>query len=236
MRVPLLPRWSDVHSAQAGDTRSGFTLIELLVVMAIIAGLIGLAGPAVSTLMRGSQLTQAAQLLNDQLSLARQVALSKNRTVEVRFYRYGDPETPGENVAQPNTGKFRAMQTFEILDSGQARAMGKMMSLAGPSVIIDSGKTLSTIIGNATGATTWPSKTTGTVLNYPIPRAQLNYEAVAFRFQPDGSTNLPPQSKDQLWFLTVHEMNRGDEMPSPPPNFATIQINPSNGKIRTYHP
>ena len=204
--------------------------------MGIIAVLMGFSGPAVSSLMRGSQLIQASQLVSDHLGFARQTALSKNRAVEVRFYRYGDPERPGEDATKPDTGKFRSLQAFEILETGSSRALGKMQTFAGVSVIIDSGPTLSSIIDKATGPTSTPSRTTGTVLNYPIPRVGLSYESVAFRFQPDGSTNLPPQTTAQLWFLTLHEVNKGDSLAKPPPNFVTLQINPSNGKIRTYHP
>src|SRR4051794_35822389 len=61
----------------------GFSLIELLAVMGIIALIVGFTIPAVTTMMRGSQLTQGSQLLGDQIALARQLALSENRSIEV---------------------------------------------------------------------------------------------------------------------------------------------------------
>ena len=80
-----------------------FSLVELLVVMAVIAIVAGFAVPAVTTMLKGSQLTQGSQMVVDQIALARQTALSRNRSVEVRFYKFADPEIPGEDVKKPET-------------------------------------------------------------------------------------------------------------------------------------
>ena len=72
-------------------SRAAFTLVEMLVVMAIIILLTALVAPSMSGIMRGSQLSQGGQMLQDQLALLRQQALSKDRKVEVRLYRFADP-------------------------------------------------------------------------------------------------------------------------------------------------
>src|SRR5688572_6612010 len=116
-----------------------FSLIELLVVCAIIGVIIGFTIPAVTTMMRGSQLTQGSQVLTDQLSLARQLALTRNRPVEVRFYKFADPETPGEDVKEQSTWRYRAFQTFEVLDNGAILPLGKIQMLPS-TVIMNEGK------------------------------------------------------------------------------------------------
>src|SRR6478735_1845667 len=97
-----------------------FTLLELLVVIGIIGLVATFAVPAIGTMINGSTLTQASQQLTTTLSMARQYAITKNRPVEVRFLKFGDPETPGESASDPKTGQFRAVQLMEVLESGVA--------------------------------------------------------------------------------------------------------------------
>ena len=203
-----------------------FTLFELLVVIAVIGMLAMLLVPTATTLLKGTQLSQAGQLLGGQLGLARQLAIAKNRTVEVRFYRYGDPEIPGENAGDPTTGKFRALQLFQIRDDGSASALSKVQSVA-VSVILDSGATLSPMLQTPK---TWATNDA----QVPIPRVGTSYDCRAIRFFPDGSTDL---TKDgTLAFATLHALTKGDNLASPPANFATIQVDAYNGHIRTFRP
>ncbi len=218
--------------------RDGFTLVELLTVMAVISLIAVLSLPAVNTILRGSLLTQGAQMINDQLGLARQTALSKNRSVEVRFYQFGDPEAPGEIPATPSSGKYRAMQLFEMQDSGAAVAMGKALRLP-QSIILDSstgggpGATLSSLLD--IGTTPSLKKVWSALdLQVSVPRVNgTNYNCCAFRFLPDGSTNLSPFSPPGPWFLTLRSLT---DVKSPPANFFTIQIDATNGHIKTFRP
>jgi uncharacterized protein (TIGR02596 family) len=182
-------------------------------------------------------LTQSAQIVNDQLSLARQTALTTAHSVEVRLYQYSDPEMPGEASGAPSKGHYRALQAFEIQDSGAAVAVGKMQRLA-PSAIIDAGvsgsSSLSTIISSAAASPTVPTATTGQALGVPIPRAGKAYNAATFRFLPDGSTNFTAASS--VWYVTVHNYTDGDNLQAPPANFVTIQVDSANGHIRTFRP
>ena len=228
----------------AARTDRGFTLVEMLVVMGIILILFSLVVPATTSMLKGNALTQGGQDVSNQLGVARQLSLTQNHPIEVRFYQYGDPSKAGESATDPATGwKFRALQTFAISEAGVATPIDKIHKLPN-AVIIDSGATLSTLIGNAsaggtssggTAAGSGPVLTTSpqTVL---LPDIGKYYNSVAFRFFPDGSTNLPLAAGATVnsWFLTVHGYQDGDNPGTVPPNFLTIQIDPSNGNTREF--
>jgi uncharacterized protein (TIGR02596 family) len=201
-------------------------------VVAIVSVVAAFAVPAMITMLRGTQLTQGAQLISNQIDLARQISLSRDHSVEVRFYQYCDPSMPGQLSGTGSAGYCQAMQIFDVPDSGATVALDKVQTLP-PSVIIDSGATLSSLIGSAT-ATGVPESTTGVALKVPIPKVSLNYNCVLFRFLPDGSTNLPATSSS--WFLTLHNLTAGNGLASPPPDFFTIQIDPTNGHIKNFRP
>lgn len=195
--------------------------------MAIVAIVATFVVPAAFTILNGSNLTQASQMIEDRIGLARQTALAHNDLVEVRFYQYADPAVAGEIVGQPATGRYRAMQSFEQLSSGAFSPLGSVQQLPN-AVILDAGPTLSTLLGSA------QAKTWSTASPQPrIPRAGLNYNCCYFQFRSDGSTNL---STSGTWFLTLHSLQAGDSMTSPPPNFFTVQIDPSNGHTRFFRP
>jgi len=233
------------HPFRTRRTRfTGFSLVELLVVVAII-GIIGsIAVPAVGSLLKGSSLTQAANLLTDQAALARQWALSRNRVVELRFYRIADPEQPGEVATDPTTGYFRAFQFFEIAQQGIPNPVGKITTLP-TNVIMSSSATLSTLLSqsNASGAAPFAVSMGQLQQNDPeLPRGVLkNYNYVAFRFLPDGTTNLPPTANGSSaqWFLTVHilsDMPKTNGGANPPPNFFTWTIDPISGASKILRP
>lgn len=86
----------------------GFTLIELLVVVALMAVLLSLSAIGFQGIRSGQNLKQGGTMVLNQLSLARQSAVSKNARVRWMVYstkddRTGDPEA------------FRKMQ-LEIFD------------------------------------------------------------------------------------------------------------------------
>ena len=221
-----------------------FSLIELIVVISVLAIIAAFSVPAVTSLLQGSSLTQASQMLVDQVNLARQFALSKNTVVEVRFYRYSDPDIPGEDVTKPDKGRFRALQVFEILPTRAALPLGKLEELP-ISVILNANRDkpaegFSSIVDKGKLETQEQfGQNDPYYLSLPeLPRGiKKQYEFVAFKFMPDGSTTLSPTG---LWFLTLHGAN---DRPSkegggvrPPANFFTLQIDPVTGTTKVYRP
>ena len=217
MRTPL----------PSNKTKSAFSLVELLVVIAII-GIIGsFAVPAVGQLLKGSSMTQAANMLTDQTATARQQALARNHSMEVRFYSFTNPEEPG------GVSQYRALQYFEIAEGGIPNPTGRLMRFA-DTVIMNPDQGLSSIFS-------LNKKTPGA--NDPdLPRGvKRNYEYVAFRFLPDGTTSLPPTGgplHNGQWFITVHlasDLGRTTGA-NPPPNFFTWMIDPVSGSTKILRP
>jgi uncharacterized protein (TIGR02596 family) len=196
-----------------------FTLIELLVVMALVAIVLAFAVPGMVGMFKGNKITQAAQMIEGRLALARQVAITKNRPVEVRFYSFHDPETPGSDRA------FRGMQAFEVSPSNELTPVDKLTVLPA-SVVMDSKTVYSSLFDEGKKRKQYSG-------GIPISRVGTEYDYFCMRFRPDGTTDL--DSSAGPWFVTIH-----DELPGAaeklPDNFATIQIDPFSGSVKTFRP
>ena len=214
---------------------SGFTLMEMLVVVTVIGMLFAFSAPQLFSLLQSSSLSSAGSLVRNKLTQAQQMALSKNIDIEVRFFKFSD-----ELQAQVDE-EIRGFQFFEYNDEGEAVPVSKFFRVQSP-VIISTDAKLSTLLQEGSGGR---SPTTG---EYKIPlglsekgKEQADY--VAFRFRPDGSTDLPGRSggggsgatTGDTWHITlVKELS--DVGGKPPLNFYTIQIDSYNGKISEYRP
>jgi len=196
-------------------------LIELLVVVVIIAILIGMTIPAFNSLMNTRGVTQAADMLINQLSYARQAAVGQSMKMEFRFLSYKDPSLPGD----PAGGACHAVQVYLINAQSISQPLTKVVTLP-DSVVMDSGTNFSSLLSGASypsnGATP-PS----------IPRVGTSYTYHSFIFNSDGSTDLAPGNQ---WFVTVHNARQQPSGQTPPHDFATVEIDPLDGSLRTFRP
>jgi len=198
--------------------RQGFSLVELLVVLAVIAILAVVTLPALSNSLRSTRLTQGTQSVLDQFHLARQFALSRNRTVETRFYQFADG---------PDRG-WHAMQNFELKEDGTAEPLGRVVKLP-EGVLLGANAQLSPLLA-ASRTKTW----TATDPQISLPSTGTGYDTRRVRFHPDGTTDLP--AGGQRWFVTLHTDETQQTLTSLPPNFSLIQVNPWTGRPQLYRP
>jgi uncharacterized protein (TIGR02596 family) len=222
---------------------AAFSLVELLVVMAIIALMVTLGLPALVGVFKGSALNQGGQLIQDQLTYYRQFALANNCPVEVRIYKYIDPNIPGD------IGQYRAIQGFSMTQASGSltftkTALDRAMRLPSP-VIIDSGRTLSQLIttcasgagGNSPGFQSTPNAGDPS----PLPPIGTAYSYVYFQFRQDGSTNFTIGGNGAwIYFMTVRPLSYGASAMNATTiknkNYYTIQVDPANGHIYSYRP
>lgn len=208
---------------------SAFTLTELLVVITIIVIMASLMGPTLSSAMRGTALTQGADKVIGVLSLARQTAITKGQTVEVRFYAYVDPETPGD------TRQYHALQAFSIDDAGRASPLIKAQTLPQTVVMATNsflGYPASSLLSSSLANADAPSQLS-------IPRVKNNYTCSSFCFFRSGITSLLVSGNDtNVWSVTV--VNAVDLLGAGasklPANYTTVTVDPYNGSIRTFRP
>jgi Verrucomicrobium spinosum paralogous family TIGR02596 len=188
--------------------------MELLVVLAILGLLAALAAPALVGSLSGTRLTTAGQSVQDALALARQTAVSRGATVEVRWYKFA-----GSHGGAP---RYRAMQTFLLL-SGTAKPLDRGLPLP-------SGVMLSEIPERSPflHSSNHPETPVPAGESHPGRGADTRYRA--FRFSPRGAVDL---AAGENHFTLVPERESEEE---PGANFVTLQIQPISGGVREFRP
>lgn len=200
--------------------KRAFSLVELLIVVAIMLVLAVLAIPAISSIGRASSLSTAAQSVAGTLDLARQTAISQNRTIEVRLYKM--PED-GQPTATPSG--YRSLQLF-LVDYDTTNAFSKPLTFTGPTIFSDN--VAASSLMNDTNLPEKPAPSGVTVS--PVG---ANYRYRSFYFKPDGTANL---SFSTNWSLAVVNKNDPIKSNSLPANYAKVTIEPMTGKIKIERP
>ena len=184
--------------------------------MAVVILVASFAVPAVSSIMRAEGVTRGGSTVEQTMARARQLALSRNRKMEVRIYKYNDPKIVGEEAT------FRALQIFQVEDDGTAEAVSKVQSLPSSAAVNESSTLSPLISGGDTNLSSKPK----------IPRVGTSYDAVFVTFLPDGAAELGASQN----YLTIHDGNVPVDASTTPDNYYTVQIDPLLGTVRSYRP
>jgi uncharacterized protein (TIGR02596 family) len=188
--------------------KGGFTLVELLTVIAVIAILLAVIASVTGS--KGSRvLTKEGQSIGDQIALARQIAMSMNRDIELRFYQY--PET-----ASPADAKW-AIQLWKIdTEKGEVNPIGRRIVIAEEVVIINDDLAYSPIFSGL------PSG------RDPDPAKGGWY---ALKFRPNG--RLAASLDNTTNYLTLRLRRDAGKSEF---NYYTLQINRLTGMLSSYRP
>jgi len=214
--------------------------VELLVVMAIIAIIATAAVTGFSSVNSALGLSTAAQAITSEITTARQTALTYSETVEIRFYYYTDSIT--------GTSQCQAIQSFSTTDGINFTQLDRITYLPRSIMISKSTGTSTTALSYPFGesnTTVNPTLTgTGTTGALSIPgTVGLNYTYKSLRFKPGGSidfvmpasgapTGWPPTS----WYVTLFEKKYASSANSAIKNFVTINVDATDGRVRTFQP
>ena len=220
-------------------TPLAFTLVEMLTVLAVIVVMIAVVAPAAIQTLRGSNMSQSGEMINDQFVLARQAAITSSRPVQMRFYRL-------PVVSADNPLNFCAVQSYRQEESGRLTPLTKLQELR-TNVVFAQDNSHSTLIDPQTGTSTPDLSATG---NWSVT-GQDNLPAynnqpcayVGFYFRPDGSTDLDPTPQASRsgfpnggWFVTLVAADSKLASNQQPPNYYTLRVEPLNGHVRIYRP
>lgn len=190
---------------------AGFSLVELLTVMAIIVLLITLMIPAFQSIALGSSLSRGGQIISDQCALARQMAVSRNSQVQVRFVWLTDAPAG-----------YRAIQLW-----GQGTNFSDFVPLTRLTMLPEG-------ISLASNAALSPLLTgTATIKTNGIFPGKGTLSYCGFRFKSGGGTDLPYNSTNA--FLTA-VYARNSDASALPANYCIVQIDPVSGRAKTYRP
>jgi len=204
---------------------SGFSLIELLVVVAIIVLLAVLATSGLNNVSRSTKLASAAQLLGDQIALARQTAVARNLPVEVRFYKLPDfGSTTGA------ASLWRGAQIF-IMDGTIAVPASRLL-LFPQRVIISENAAVSPLLQSGSDGLGTESTPTSDVGAFST--GNVRYKS--FPIRPNGTLTASNSIPDPNWFFTLHQENDPKPDGLKPANFVTIQVNPITSKVTILQP
>jgi uncharacterized protein (TIGR02596 family) len=191
---------------------SSFSLLEILLVLALVAIVVAIAMSAYTGMAQSTAVSTGADMISDVLAEARTSAIAQNTTVEVRIYNLAP-----QSAATP---AYDALQLHWLKADGTTPPVANALLLPAW-VVIDPSATHSPLIASSPDT--------------PTPDAsdmRLNAQTCAFRYLPDGSTDLNPATN---WFMTVRAASQSDPTDFPS-NWACVRVDPTTGRPQIYRP
>ena len=232
----MLTPFPSVPRVPAHPASKGFSLVELLTVITIIGILAVLAANSLSGLLGTYDLSSAGQAVMDELSLARQMAITENRVVEFQIYKL--------KAGSLDSAEYCAMALVKsepLPDgSGSKKVFLRKVSFLPTRVIFDSNVTFSSLLdGQSEETNSLPLA--AVVPAGDAPATIQGQPSLSFRFRPDGSLDLEatdPAAVRRYWTLTLrgYHSTQVDGSALPAKNFITITLDPLTGKAVAFQP
>ena len=226
-------------NAARPPTPPGFSLVELLVVIAVIAILLAVGASALSQGGNSLGLTTTVGSVQGILDEARQVAVSRNKYVQIRFLEKSPAETPPcyraiiLYVGDSPYYEANAADYDTRVSQGLLRQQGRISKLP-QTIIIPKGDQTAKLLVDLAADTNFTRTGTNSV-------SGQSYGWVAFYFRPNGMTdyqilNGSPYSGTNAFFSLVNETEFAQTKPNLPKNFAVITLPPATGRPVVFRP
>ncbi len=181
--------------------------------LALAVGLLLFAAgiTAYTRVVESSAVEAGAQMISDELTDAREDAVTQNLAVEVRFYQVA---VPGRPTA------YGSLQLHWIKGDGTTPPADKPLFLP-RAAVIDATAVHSSLV----------------TTNTQVPRADPSDPRIdgltrAFHFLPNGSTDLAPTGK---WLLTVRAATQFNPAKFPA-DWACVEVDAVTGRTQIYRP
>ncbi len=190
--------------------------MEVLITAAVLSVLLAV-GSSMAGSWRSQQILAAATRLNQDIQLARSLAIKRGQPVEIRFY---------SNKDYSLTTRDPQYKTWQIVgyDSREERLIRlSELQRFDSTVILSRYATLSSVFVNERPLD--PARD-------PFPTA-LQTRMSSIEFRPDGTTTLDPDPS-LVWTLTLLTDGFADDTHNLPPDFRTLVISADNGSVSVY--
>jgi uncharacterized protein (TIGR02596 family) len=204
------------HPSPARRAGAGFTLVELLVTIMVLTVVIS-ATTGMAKSWRSQQVLAAAMRLQQDLQLARSMAVKRGQPVEVRLYSNLDP-----TLTTP-TPQFKTWQLVGYDPLERRLAPLSELRRFESTVVMHRSTRFSTVA------------TLERELDYsrdPMPTF-LQTRVCSIEFRPDGSTALDPDPAI-TWTITLVTDGHAEEMNQLPPDARFLVITPENGAVSQF--
>lgn len=208
------------NSIRGRKASGAYSLVELIAVTGIVLLMVSMAVPTVLDLLKSMRMNHAAEMLQARLMEARAMAVTHNRDIEVRVYKNGAD-------ARMDLASGHGMQIFRLnAEAGQGLGQEAGALRMIPEGVEDKLPLSVQFSLNAEFTSFW---------KLPLQKelsAKGPREYVAFRYRPDGSTDL---AEDQKWTLSLVAQPEEDASRLPA-NFVVFMLDPVTGYIRRFRP
>lgn len=214
--------------------RQAFTLVEILIVLAIVAMLLFYTVPGLKDVLRGSKLTTAADQLVADIGIARQTAIKEGVPVEVKFYRFRNPEAKNEE-------RFAAYQCYRLRQDMNSPSDYTKERIALPVFekvrFIPQGVVLAEVEEWSPLLMDGKMKSDRERVFGLVPgERDTDAQYISFTINPEGETNLDHTGAKQWYISLVSEKDYYNAPAIKPDNYIILQVDPYTANVRRYQP